>query len=90
MQRTTTVLALLPLLAAPGLAASELPYCERSMAEVREKLLEEPPMRDEAYTAIMLQQLEAEKAIAAADDAACVAALEVARLILGLPPAESP
>ncbi len=90
MKRTIAVLALLPLWATPALAEPALPYCDRSMEEVREKLLEEPKMRDEAYTAIMLQQLEAEKAIAAADDGACVEALEVARLILGLPPAESP
>ena len=90
MKPAAALLVLLPLCTPPGLAASELPNCDRSMAEVREKLLEEPRMRDEAYTAIMLQQLAAEKAIAAADDAGCVAALEVARLILGLPPTESP
>lgn len=71
---------------APGPAAA-VPACERSMQQVRERLAEEPVMRDEAYTAVMLQQLAAAEASAAGDDAGCVLALETARLILKLPPA---
>lgn len=46
-------------------------------------------MRDEAYTAVMLSQLAADKAKSAGDVGGCVGALEVARLILRLPPAPS-
>ena len=60
--------------------------CERSFVEMRATLNKEPKMRDEAYTAIMLAELAAEEAHAVRDVEGCLDALDVARLVLGLPP----
>ena len=56
------------------------------MAEVSEALAREPPLRDEAYTAIMWARMDAERAFAARDGEACLAALDLPRRALGLHP----
>lgn len=76
---------------APSLANASTPggdiaLCERSFVEMRSALNTEPKMRDEAYTAIMLAELAAEEAREARDVEGCLDALDVARLVLGLPP----
>ncbi|MEX0696087.1 MAG: hypothetical protein WEB85_00980 [Dongiaceae bacterium] len=54
------------------------------MTEVAAALSAEPPLRDEAYTAIMWGRLDAEAAYAAQDGPSCLAALNLPRRALGL------
>jgi len=67
--------------AAPDAA---LETCRARMTEVAAALSAEPPLRDEAYTAIMWGRLDAEAAYAARDGSSCLAALDLPRRVLGL------
>ena len=75
-----------PSLANASTNGGDLALCERSFVEMRAVLNTEPKMRDEAYTAIMLSELAAQEAHEALDVEGCLDALDVARLVLGLPP----
>jgi hypothetical protein len=79
--------ALLHLTGPPPAGAEDdamLDRCSDWMAEVSETLATEPPLRDEAYTAIMWARLDAERARAEGDGDACLVALDLPRRALGL------
>ena len=61
-----------------------LETCDRWMREIETALAKEPPLRDEAYTAIMWGRLDAEAAYAAQNGPSCLAALDLPRRVLGL------
>lgn len=68
----------------PGATASDAPGCAERLDRTLVAMQERPLLKEEHATALMWLRMDAAEAAAAGDEAACLAQVAVAEVLLGL------